>query len=396
MDSTTLLYALLTVAAVLGFLQGMAGIQIWLERKISAWLQDRVGPNRVGPFGLLQMVADGMKFIFKEETIPTQADKILFFAAPAIALTTATLAFAVVPVGDTNVPSAGHVHAYQFVIAPGVDIGFVFVFAVSSITVYAIILSGWASNNKYSFIGGLRSSAQIVSYEIPMGMAVLGIVAVSGSLNLERIIERQVNPAHSPWWMWNVLQQPLAFLIFMIAAFAECNRLPFDLPECEQELVGGYHTEYSAMKFGMFFMGEYTHMVTTSFLMVILFFGGWHFPLIAEVNSPWFLKVGVFAVKMGFFIFFYMAVRWTIPRFRFDQLMGLAWKVLIPMTVVYLLCVMAVIELDKQLGWTWSAWLLLPASVVIVVAAGWLALVTPQPPQKRITTQAHGLQSVGF
>jgi NADH-quinone oxidoreductase subunit H len=365
------------IAVVVGFLQGMAGIQIYLERKISAWLQDRLGPNRVGPFGLLQPVADGLKFIFKEEMIPDRADKFLYLLAPAIALTTATLAFAVVPFGDTNVPSLGHVTNNQFVIAPGVDIGVVFIFAVSSITVYAVILAGWSGNSKYGFIGGLRASAQFVSYEIPMGMAILGVVIMSGSLNLERIVERQVNPLHSDWWLWNVVQQPLAFLLFLVAAFAECNRLPFDLPECEQELVGGYHTEYSAFKFGMFFMGEYTHMVTTSFLMAILFLGGWHFPFIAEVNSPWILKVLVFAIKMSGFIFFYMLVRWTIPRFRFDQLMGLAWKVLIPMALVYLVGVMCVMELR------WSPWLLLPASLVILVATAWLATLMPTGTQQR-------------
>ncbi len=248
---------------------------------------------------------------------------------------------------------------------------------------YAIILSGWSSNNKYSMIGGLRSSAQIISYEIPMGMAILGVVVMAGSLNMERIIERQIQPEHGAWWCWNIVQQPLAFLLFLVSAFAECNRLPFDLPECEQELVGGYHTEYSAFKFGMFFMGEYTHMVTTSFLMSILFFGGWHFPFIAEPWSPWFLKVLVLAVKMSGFIFLYMLIRWTIPRFRFDQLMGLAWKVLIPMALVYLLCVMAVIELDKQWGWTWSPWLLLPASLVILVGGGYVALVMPTGGHKR-------------
>ena len=396
MDSSTLLYTVITIAVIIGFLQGMAALQIWLERKVSAWLQDRHGPNRVGPFGIIQSVADGLKFIFKEETLPAYADRFLFLLAPAIAMTTATLAFAVVPFGDTNMPSVGHVNAYQFVIAPNVDIGILFVFAVGSITVYAIILSGWSSNNKYSLIGGLRSSAQLVSYEIPMGLAILGVVVMSGSLNLERIIERQLYPAHGDWWCWNIVQQPLAFLIFLIAAFAECNRLPFDLPECEQELVGGYHTEYSAFKFGMFFMGEYTHMVTTSLLMAILFFGGWHFPLIAEVGSPWFLKVFVFAVKMGSFIFLYMLVRWTIPRFRFDQLMGLAWKVLIPMAIVYLVCVMGVVELDKQWGWTWSPWLLLPASLVILVGTGWIALQMPiTTPRRPVSSaRARDLQTV--
>jgi NADH-quinone oxidoreductase subunit H len=395
--SDTVLYTVITIAVIIGFLQGMAALQIWLERKISAWLQDRHGPNRVGPYGLVQPVADGLKFIFKEETLPAYADRLLFLLAPAIAITTATLAFAVVPFGDTNMPSVGHVNAYQFVIAPGVDIGILFVFAVGSITVYAIILSGWASNNKYSLIGGLRSSAQIISYEIPLGMSILGVVVLSGSLNLEQIVERQVHPAHGDWWCWNIMQQPLAFLVFLVSAFAECNRLPFDLPECEQELVGGYHTEYSAFKFGMFFMGEYTHMVTTSFLMAILFFGGWHFPWIAEAGSPWFMKVAVFAVKMGSFIFLYMLVRWTIPRFRFDQLMGLAWKVLIPMTMVYLVCVMIVVEMDKQWRWTWSPWLLLPASIVILVAAAAIAAQMPMVVQKRavIGGRVRDLETVG-
>ncbi|HYV36584.1 MAG TPA: NADH-quinone oxidoreductase subunit NuoH [Gemmataceae bacterium] len=395
MDGTTLLYTVLTIAGVIGFLQGMAGMQVWLERKLSAWLQDRHGPNRVGPFGLFQSLADGLKFILKEELLPGNVDKTLYLLAPMIGLTTATLAFAVVPFGDTSVPSLGHNPGYQFVIAPNIDIGFLFIFAASSITVYAVILAGWAANNKYSFIGGLRSSAQIVSYEIPMGMSILGIVLVSGSLNLERIIERQVNPEHSAWWLWNVVQQPLPCLIFMIACFAECNRMPFDLPECEQELVGGYHTEYGAMKLAMLLMGEYTHMVTTSFLMAILFFGGWHFPLIAEVNSPWFMKVFVFAVKMGAFISFYMLVRWTILRFRFDQLMGLAWKVLIPMTMVYLLCVMIVVELDKQWGWKNSTWLLLPISLLILVGAAWLALLMPKGHERAMPRRIHPVEARG-
>ena len=210
--TNTLLAMVLTIVVILGFLQGMAALQIWLERKISAWIQDRHGPNRVGPFGLVQPVADGLKFIFKEETLPRTADRVLFLLAPCIALTTATLAFAVVPFGDTSMPSIGHTLSYQFVIAPHVDIGVVFVFAVASITVYAIVLSGWSSNNKYSFIGGLRSTAAgIVSYEIPMGMSILGVVIMSGSLNLERIIERQIIPAHGGWACWNVVQQPLAF-----------------------------------------------------------------------------------------------------------------------------------------------------------------------------------------
>src|SRR5207245_469609 len=240
--------------------------------------QDRIGPNRVGPFGLLQSLADGLKFLFKEDIIPDRVDKLLYVLAPAVAVITALLAFAVVPFGPTTTAQEP---GYQFVIAPGVDIGIVFVFAVTSLTVYAIILGGWASNSKYSFLGALRSSAQLISYEIPMGMSILGVVLLAGSLNLEQIIDQQ---ARAGILGWNIWYQPLAFLLFLTSVLAECNRLPFDLPEAEQELIGGYHTEYSALKFGLFFVGEYTHVVTTSFLLVILFFGGWHFPWITETE----------------------------------------------------------------------------------------------------------------
>jgi NADH-quinone oxidoreductase subunit H len=247
-------------------------------------------------------------------------------------------------------------------IAPRVDVGIVFVFAVTSLAVYAIILSGWASNSKYSFIGGLRSSAQFVSYEIPMGMSILGVVLMSGSLNLERIIEHQATG-------WNILFQPLAFLIFMVSAFAECNRLPFDLPEAEQELVGGYHTEYSGLKFVFFYLAEYTNLVTTSFLFVILFFGGWHFPWIATAGAGGvIIKLLVMLAKFLVFVFFYLLIRWTIPRFRFDQLMSLAWKGLSPLALLNLVGVMVV----KQLGW--SLWLLLPLSIGVFFGAILLAV----------------------
>ena len=394
MHDFNLLPTLLTIIGVLAVLLGSTAFLIYVERKIAAYVQDRIGPNRVGPYGLFQSLADGLKFLLKEEIIPRRVDKFLYILAPAIALSTALMVFSVVPFGATEAPPDPPVKLalstdpaqrqrypeelkkfekaekeykdrYQFVIAPGLSIGIVFVFAISSLTVYGIILGGWAGNNKYSFIGALRSSAQIVSYEIPMGMSVLGVILLSGSLNLERIIQQQAQGA------WLVLYQPLAFLLFMISSFAECNRLPFDLPEAEQELVGGYHTEYSAMKFAMFFLGEYTHMITTSFLMVILFFGGWHFPWIAEADAGWLIKLLVFAVKMSLFIIFYMLVRWTIPRFRFDQLMALAWKVMIPLALANLVCVMVV----RQFGW--SPWWLLPASIVMLVAAGWAGAVAP-------------------
>jgi NADH-quinone oxidoreductase subunit H len=424
MDFTHLLLSVITIVAVMGVILGTCAYLIWVERKICAYMQDRIGPNRVGPAGLLQPIADGLKFLFKEDIIPRHVDKLLFLVAPTIAVTTALFAFAVVPFGSTETPppppqrpavpsvSASpqrlaqyhrdldayeqeaknyqekYLDKYQFVIAPNVDIGIVFIFAVTSLTVYAIILGGWSANNKYSFMGGLRSSAQLVSYEIPMGMSILGIVLLTESLNLERIIQAQ---AEGVWYIW---WQPLAFLLFLVSAFAECNRLPFDLPEAEQELVGGYHTEYSALKFGLFFVGEYTHMVTTSFLMVILFFGGWHFPWVAEADASVIVKLIVFAVKVTGFILFYILVRWTLPRFRFDQLMGLAWKVLIPLALLNLLCVILVEQVRRVLGWDKAfLWVLLPLSLLVLVAVAWLAAQMPTRRGPRLMSP-HGRRQV--
>jgi len=366
---------LITILVVFGALQGLAGFLVYVERKICAFMQNRVGPNRVGPIGLLQSLADGLKFVLKEEFIPNYADKMLFIIAPCIGLIAAFLSFSVVPFGPTDNPAgASYLTTYQFVIAKNVDIGILFIFAVSSLTVYGIILGGWASNNKYSLLGALRSSAQIISYEIPLGLSIVGVILISGSLNLESILWKQ----SSGLFAWNIWYQPLAFLLFMVSAFAECNRLPFDLPETEQELVGGYHTEYNGMKLAFFFLGEYTHMVTTSFLMVIIFFGGWHFPGIAEQDSHWIMKLTAFIVKMSGFIIFYMLIRWTIPRFRFDQLMSLAWKVFIPMALVNLVAVMIVMEM----GGGWRLWLLTPVSFAVVLGAGLIAATPPKPVRK--------------
>jgi NADH-quinone oxidoreductase subunit H len=364
--------SVITIVVVIGSILGICTYLIFVERKISAWMQDRRGPNRVGPMGLGQPIADMLKFVFKEDIIPNYVDKLLYLLAPAIAVSTAMLAFAVVPFGPTDV---AHPEEYQFVIAPGIDIGIVFVFAVTSLTVYAIILGGWASNNKYSFLGALRSSAQLVSYEIPMGLSILGVVLLTGSLNLEKIIGHQ---AEKGILGWNVWYQPLAFLLFLVSVFAECNRLPFDLPEAEQELIGGYHTEYSALKFGLFFLGEYTHIITTSFLLVILFWGGWQFPGITAVEGLGgvLLKIAVFLFKMTSFIIFYMVVRWTIPRFRFDQLMGLAWKVMIPLALTNVVCVMVVKHLN------WNLWILLPVSIALLVGSALFADFLPRGPKR--------------
>jgi len=352
---------------VLLIVPGICAYLIFLERKISAWAQDRIGPNRVGPWGLLQSIADGLKFLLKEQIIPSYVNKVLYVIAPGISVLCALLAIAVVPFGATSTNAAD---PQQWIIAPRVDIGILFVFAIGSLTVYAIILGGWASNNKYSFIGALRSSAQVISYEIPLGMSILGIVLLVGSLNLEKIIDYQTHHG------WFVLFQPLAFLIFFTSALAENNRMPFDLPETEQELVGGFHTEYSAMKFAMFFIGEYSHMVTISLLCSVLFLGGWHLPGLTKVMGPddvetWggaIVKFLVLFTKMVMFIVLIMLIRWTIPRFRYDQLMGLAWKVLIPLALGNLFFAMIV----RHYGL--SAWLLLPVNILLFLVPGAVSL----------------------
>jgi NADH-quinone oxidoreductase subunit H len=350
---------LIKIGVVMGVILGACSYLIYVERKLAAYMQDRIGPNRVGPFGLFQPLADGLKFLLKEDVIPRHADKLLFVLAPGIAIVTTMLAFAVVPFGPTSTGT----DEWQFVIAPGLDIGIVFICAVGSLAVYSIILGGWASNNKYSLLGALRSSAQVISYEIPLATSVLGVVLMSGTLNLERIVQYQA----SGFLNWNAWTQPLAMLIFMVSALAEANRLPFDLPEAEQELIGGYHTEYSAMKFAMFFLGVYTHLITISFLVAVVFFGGWHFPWIAEIGSnytgAWAIKVGVLAAKVGVMIIFIMLIRWTLPRFRFDQLMTLAWQGLVPLAFINVLLVTFV----KQFGW--SPWVLTIASIVLFVGA---------------------------
>lgn len=352
---------------VLLIVPGICAYLIFLERKIAAWTQDRIGPNRVGPWGLLQSIADGLKFLLKEQIVPSYVNKVLYFVAPGIGVGCALLGVAVVPFGATSLNPAD---PHQWVIAPGVDIGILYVFAIGSLTVYAIILGGWASNNKYSFIGSLRSSAQVISYEIPLGMSILGIVLLAGSLNLEKIIDYQV---HNGWFL---LCQPLAFLMFFTSALAENNRMPFDLPETEQELVGGFHTEYSAMKFAMFFLGEYSHMITISLLCSVLFLGGWHLPGVTRVLEPgqmetWggaIIKFLVLFTKMVIFICLIMLIRWTIPRFRYDQLMGLAWKVLIPLSLGNLFFAMIVRHFE------WSAWLLLPINIVLFLVPGAISL----------------------
>jgi NADH-quinone oxidoreductase subunit H len=304
-------------------------IMIYAERRVSAFMQGRLGPNRVGPQGILQPIADGIKFLMKEDIIPAGVDKPIFILAPAVLLIPALMTFAVIPFGS-DITLFGRQIPLQ---VADVNVGILYVLALTSIGVYGIVLAGWSSNSKYSLLGGLRSAAQLISYELAMGLAVVSIILLSGSLKLNDIVADQQGYLFS----WNVFKQPLAFIIFLIAVYAETNRLPFDLSEAEQELVGGYHTEYSSIKFSMFFMAEYANMITAAALTVTLFFGGWDVPLINETSlGIWgtVLSVSSFILKMGFFLFLFIWVRWTFPRFRYDQLMKLGWKVMLPIALL--------------------------------------------------------------
>jgi NADH-quinone oxidoreductase subunit H len=325
------------------------------ERKISAWIQGRLGPNRVGPGGLLQPAADGLKNIMKEETYPEQAYMPLFVLAPAMAFIPALITWAVIPFGAPWDSPWGRI---DMALAP-LPIGFLYILAISSLGVYGIVLAGWSSNNKYSLLGGLRSSAQMVSYEVAMGMSTIPVLLLAGNVALDGVIAQQAAMG------WNVLTLTLAFFIFMIAAFAETNRLPFDLPEAESELIAGYHSEYSAMKFSFFFIAEYANMVTASALMATLFFGGWDIPLMAwdNVAPHTGLKTALtgltFLLKILFFIFLFMWIRWTLPRFRYDQLMALGWKILIPLSLTYIVIVAGVVltldAIGVPRGWMFGA-----------------------------------------
>ena len=325
MDLLSFTIILVKVLIVFGATMFAVLVMIYAERRVSAFIQGRIGPNRVGPQGLLQPIADGIKFLMKEDIIPEAVDKPIFILAPAILLIPALMTFAVIPFGS-DITLFGRQIPLQ---VADVNIGIIYVLALTSIGVSGIVLAGWSSNSKYSLLGGLRSSAQLISYELAMGLAVVSIILLSGSLRLNDIVADQ----QGYYFSWNVFKQPLAFIIFLVAIYAETNRLPFDLSESEQELVGGYHTEYSSMKFAMFFMAEYANMITAAALTVTLFFGGWDFPLVNETSlGIWgvLLSVLSFILKMGFFLFLFIWVRWTFPRFRYDQLMRLGWKIMLP------------------------------------------------------------------
>ncbi|MEX0692075.1 MAG: NADH-quinone oxidoreductase subunit NuoH [Gemmatimonadales bacterium] len=361
---------------------------IWVERRGSAFLQDRLGPNRVGPFGLLQNLADGVKNIMKEETWPAQADRGLFLLAPALAFCTGLMLFAVIPFAaplppfDFTLPMLGQfVHAGPIpMVVADLPIGFLFILALSSLGVYGIVLAGWSSGSKYALLGGLRATAQMISYEIALGLSLVVVLLLAGNVPLSDIIAKQQQTT------WFVFAATLAFILFVISAFAETNRLPFDLPEAEAELVTGYHTEYSAMKFSMFFIAEYAALITMSALMATFFFGGWDIPFTAwdeQVRTSWslgaLLQFGLthlaFFLKMSFFIWVYVWVRWTLPRFRFDQLMALGWKVLLPVALTYVLimasAVLALDRLSVPADWRWGM-ALFAVNIPVLFAVFWM------------------------
>ncbi len=310
---------------------GVAAYSTYAERKIAAFLQDRIGPDRAGPFGLLQPLADGLKMFMKEEIIPTHADKFLFILGPCIMMMTASMTGVIIPWGH-GLEINGSFYPVQIT---DINIGILYVFGVVSIGVYGIMIGGWASNNKYSLMGAIRASSQMISYELAMGMAIIALIMTTGTLSVREIVEQQ-HGIH-----WNIFTQPLGVILFIVCAFAECNRTPFDLPECETELVGGYHTEYSSMKLGFYLFAEYINMFISAAIISSLYFGGYNFPFIDQLGlSPNMLSMLgtiIFFGKIFFFIFFFMWVRWTIPRFRYDQLMHLGWRIMIPLAIVNIL-----------------------------------------------------------
>jgi len=336
LEKTIIVVAVFTISLVI------AMYSTYAERKVSALLQDRIGPNRAGPFGLLQPLADGVKFFMKEEIIPSSANKFLFILGPSLAMMTACLTGAVIPWGGSLDFDDGAQIALQ---VTDINIGVLYIFAVVSIGVYGVMIGGWASNNKFSLMGAIRASSQMISYEIAMGLSIIALIMTTGTLSVGEIVQQQTTG------YWNIVYQPLGFFIFMVCAFAECNRTPFDLPECEAELIGGYHTEYSSMKLGLYLFSEYINMFISSAVMSAFFFGGYDIPYIEYLNLDHnlvtILGSAFFFFKIVMFIFLFMWVRWTLPRFRYDQLMNLGWKMMIPLAIINIILTGSCILLFK-------------------------------------------------
>ncbi len=340
MDIYLIIEKLVLISAILGVSLLIAMYTTLAERKFAGFFQDRVGPNRAGPWGILQPLADGVKLFTKEEIIPTHAGTFLFILGPSLSMFTACITSAVIPWGP-DLTLFGKTIALQ---VADINVGILYIFGVVSLGVYGIMIGGWASNNKFSLLGAIRAASQNISYELAMGLSIIALLMVTGTLSLREISQQQEG------WHWNVLYQPLGFLIFLICSFAETNRTPFDLPECETELVGGHHTEYSSMKLGFYLFAEYINVFVSSAVLATLYFGGYNFPgmhLISNPNVVALLGVAALFIKILLFIFFFIWVRWTIPRFRYDQLMKLGWNILIPLSIINIVITGLVIILKQ-------------------------------------------------
>jgi len=383
---TGLAFVIATILkVVLGFTLLMVTVMLatYVERRVAGFIQDRSGPNRVGPIGLLQVIADGIKFILKEEVVPEGANRPFFYLAPALAIVPATVLFAVVPVAAPLPTEWGLVE----MIAADVPIGFLYVLGIASLGVYAVVLAGWSSNSKYSFLGGMRGAAQMISYEIALGMSLVPILLMAGNVTMPELVsmQQQFGTGPSTWGVWFFGPLMLSGLVFFIASLAETNRLPFDLPEAETELVAGFHTEYSSMKFGLFPLGEFMHLVTTACLIAVFFLGGWDIPLwtgdsirvLADgtvIGEPTWWKTVLtglaFSIKVVGVILVFMWIRWTLPRFRYDQLMSLGWKVLLPLMMVYIMTMAVLIfALDSAGLSTGTTYGLILGGVNLVILA---------------------------
>lgn len=376
----------LLILAIFGITLLIATYSTYAERKVAAFLQDRLGPNRAGPWGLLQPIADAGKMFFKEDFIPSQASKWLFILGPCLAMLTALMSSAVIPFGDSIRFVWDKINYEVAVQGIEINIGVLYIFGVVSLGVYGVMVGGWASNNKFSLLGAIRAASQNISYEIALGLSLIAILMMTGSLSLRSIIDEQAS-----FFEWNVFTQPLGFVIFLTCSFAECNRTPFDLPECETELVGGYHTEYSSMKLGFYLFSEYINMFVSSAFISCLYFGGFHYPFFNEVNRALenslgavaghnvatLLGVVVMFSKIFFFIFFFMWVRWTVPRFRYDQLMNLGWKTFIPLSILNVVLTGA----GLLYNFKYATWLIAIAMIVMAVMS------TARAPKPRVAAQ---------
>lgn len=342
MEADLLIFKFIFIILIFGITLLTATYSTLAERKIAGFLQDRLGPDRAGPFGILQPLADAVKLFFKEDFIPADANKFLFIMGPSLAMITALMSSAVIPFGG-SLEIDGKLYPMQGI---DVNIGLLYIFGVVSLGVYGLMIGGWASNNKFSLLGAIRAASQNISYELAMGLSIISLLMTAGTLDIGEIVAQQKG------FGWFIFYQPLAGLIFIICAFAECNRTPFDLPESENELIGGYHTEYGSMKLGLYLFSEYVNMFVSSAVMASLFFGGYNFPFIDKLGLPNNVEVllgtAIFLGKIFFGIFFFMWVRWTVPRFRYDQLMNLGWKTLIPLSILNIVITGLVILLQNS------------------------------------------------